>query len=95
MFNLKGPQGQNPRITVWETLPYGNYPVLLLESQAKFLSFGKKREARGRRPSGARNGKDRWWLAVSVSRYCSYLFSPFGAELAPAFANVTLVFRRS
>jgi len=22
MFNLKGPQGQNPRTTVWETLPY-------------------------------------------------------------------------
>jgi len=21
MFNLKGPQGQNPRTTVWETLP--------------------------------------------------------------------------
>ena len=23
MFNLKGPQGQNPRTTVWETLSYG------------------------------------------------------------------------
>jgi len=22
MFNLKGPQGQNPRTTVWETLVY-------------------------------------------------------------------------
>jgi hypothetical protein len=28
MFNLRGPQGQNPRTTVWETLIYKNASIL-------------------------------------------------------------------
>jgi hypothetical protein len=60
MFNLRGPQGQNPRTTVWESLYYGIKPETKICELQKNLIRGIKvdKTVPGLQTSQKNNGGD-------------------------------------